>query len=273
MASGLYESVVLAKQPVGYWRLGEQLGPTAVDTSGFGFDGTYIGNPTLGQAGALVNDQDTAVGLNGPESRDYVQVPDPVSQAFSQPTSGLGLTVEVWMRPDVLTFRGEKGGHFIHWLGKCVSGSGQCEWGLRFYSQDSPSRPNRLSAYIWNPNGGEGAGAYFQDPLIPGAWIHVVAVYEPGDQTTDPPAGVRIYRDGVHRLGPPSPGTLYRSFGIVPMHGSLPLRFGTRDAATSGSAAPSYLTGGLDEIAIYPRVLTPDEILENYLAGREQGEL
>jgi hypothetical protein len=77
MASGLYESVVLAKQPVGYWRLGEQLGPTAVDTSGFGFDGTYIGNPTLGQAGALVNDQDTAIGLNGPESRDHVQVPDP----------------------------------------------------------------------------------------------------------------------------------------------------------------------------------------------------
>jgi hypothetical protein len=267
MTSGPYKSAVLAKQPVGYWRLGEQVGPTAADASGFGSDGTYVGNPALGQAGALVNDHDTAIGLNGPGSRDYVEVPDLVSQAFSQPTSGLGLTVEVWIRPDVLTFRGETRERYIHWLGKC--GSGECEWGLRFYSQDSPSRPNRLSAYIWNPDGGEGAGAYFQDTLTPGAWIHVVAVYEPGDQDTDPPAGVHIYRDGVHRLGPPSPGTLYRTFGIVALHGRLPLRFGTRDAAISGSAGASYLTGGLDEVAIYPRVLTPDEILENYVTGRD----
>ena len=262
-----YSDVVIAKRPVGYWRLGEQRGPTAADASGFGSNGTYLGNPTLGQAGALVNDRDTAVGLHGLKSRDYVEVPDPVSEAFSQPTSGLGLTVEVWMRPDTLTFRGETSQRYIHWLGKCRSGSGQCEWGLRFYSSDSPSRPNRISAYVWNPGGGEGAGAYFQDTLTSGTWIHVVAVFEPGDLDTDPAAGVHIYRDGVHRLGPPSRGTLYRTFGIAPAHGTLALRFGTCDAATSGAAARSYLTGGLDEVAIYPRVLTPDEILENYRAA------
>ena len=223
----------------------------------------------MSQPGALLSDQDTAVGFKGPRSRDYVEVRDPASEAFSQPTSGLGLTVEVWMRPDILTFRGETSERYIHWLGKC--GRGQCEWGLRFYSQDSPSRPNRISAYIWNPEGKEGAGAHFEDTLTPGEWMHVVAVYEPGDQDTEPPAGVHIYRDGVHRLGPgDSPGTLYRGFGIVPVHGTMPVRFGTRDAAKSGIAAPSYLTGGLDEVAIYPRVLTPDEILENYLAGRGQ---
>jgi hypothetical protein len=32
----------------------------------------------------------------------------------------------------------------------------------------------------------------------------------------------------------------------------------------------SYLTGGLDEVAIYPRVLTDDEIRENYCTGSEQ---
>src|SRR5215831_14643572 len=110
----------------------------------------------------------------------------------------------------------------------------------------------------------EGAGAYFQDQLVAGTWIHIVAVYEPGDTNTQPPAGVHIYKNGVHRLGPPSPGTLYRTYGIVPVAGTLPLRLGTRDAASSGSASVSYLTGGLDEIAIYPRVLRPDEILENY---------
>lgn len=266
-AADAYASGVLAKGPVGYWRLGESDGPTAVDFSGSAHDGAYFGNPTFGQPGAITGVLDTAVGFNGPSSRDYVEIAEPAdgSQAFSQPTSGMGLTVEVWMRPDVVTFAGETSEVYIHWLGKCASGSAQCEWGFRFYSQDSPTRPNRISAYIWNPAGGEGAGAYFQDQLSVGAWIHVVAVYEAGDMSTDPPAGVHIYKNGVHRLGPPSPGTLYRTYGIVPANGSQPLRLGTRDAASSGRAASSYLAGGLDEVAIYPRALSADEILENYM--------
>jgi hypothetical protein len=68
-------------------------------------------------------------------------------------------------------------------------------------------------------------------------------------------------------LGPPSKGTLYRTFDIVPVHGSLPLRLGTRDAATTGDASVSYLTGALDEVAIYPRVLNAQEIFENYRAA------
>lgn len=268
-ASGQYSGAVLAKGPVGYWRLGERGGPNAFDASGNGYNGTYLGNPAFGQPGAIINDPDTAIGLNGPNSKDYVETPDPGNGAFSQKTSGMGLTVEVWMRPDVLTFQGQTSEIYIHWLGKCVSGSGQCEWGFRFYGQTSPSRPNRISAYIWNPEGGEGAGAYFQDALIQGQWIHIVAVYEPGDKDTDPPAGVRIYRDGVFRRGPStSPGTLYKTFGIVPVPGTLPLRLGTRDASIS--AAVSYLTGGLDEVAIYPRALTDPEILENYCAGSAQ---
>ena len=55
----------------------------------------------------------------------------------------------------------------------------------------------------------------------------------------------------------------------MPVHGTLPLRLGTRDAATSPPASVSYLTGGLDEVAIHPRVLTRDEILENYCTGSD----
>jgi hypothetical protein len=86
-----------------------------------------------------------------------------------------------------------------------------------------------------------------------------VACYDPGD-LTDPAAGVHIYKNGVQRLGPPSPGTLYSHFKIAPRHGSAPVRIGTRDLA-------SFLRGAIDEVAIYPRVLTSDEILENYTLG------
>lgn len=267
-APGTYSQLVLAKHPVAYWRLGEPSGPTAADSSKHGHHGRYVGNPSFGQPGAIRLSTNRAVGLNGPSSRDYIEIPDPAHSAvFSQPTSHNGLSVEVWMRPDTLTFSGQTSEKYIHWLGKCAPASNACEWGFRFYSRDSPSRPNRISAYIWNPDGGEGAGAYFEDDLVIGAWIHIVAVFEPGDMHTQPPAGVHIYRDGHHRLGPPSSGTLYRTFNISPVHGNAPVRLGTREAASTGGASVSYLSGGLDEVAIYPRVLTAEEILENYQAA------
>ncbi|HMB28516.1 MAG TPA: LamG domain-containing protein [Blastocatellia bacterium] len=249
----LYHQKVLAKHPVAYWRLGESGGSTAVDETKHGNDGTYQGDPTYREAGAIRCDQNTAVKLDG--QRSYVEVSD--SASFSQPTSGQGLTVEVWVRPDALVFAGETTDPHIHWLGKGVAG--QHEWAFRFYSKES-TRPNRISAYIWSPSGGLGAGAYFQDTLEPGKWIHVVACYDPGD-ANDPEAGVSIYKNGVLRGGPATqPGALYRAYNIAPAHGAAALRFGTRDLN-------SFLTGGLDEIAIYPRVLTAAEVLDNYKAG------
>ncbi len=260
--SPAYPEGVLKKGPVGYWRLGEASGPIIVDESGNGHDGTVFGTPTFATPGAINDDPDTAIQFHGFGTRDYVEIPD--SDDFSQPTSGQGLTVEVWMRPDFLTFQTERAG-YIHWLGK--GAPGQVEWALRFYPNDSTDRPNRVSAYIWNPDTSQfpqGAGAYFQEsadhPLVVGHWIHVVACYEPGDKDTQPLAGVHIYKNGVHRQGPPSRGTLYSTYNIVPAHGSAPLRFGTRDRN-------SYFAGALDEVAIYPRVLTSDEILENYYNG------
>jgi hypothetical protein len=251
-----YEKTVLAKKPVAYWRLGEDRGPDVLDSSGHGHKGVAVGMPVFGQKGAIQGDANTAVKLDGKGS--FIEVPDHVD--FSQPTSGKGLTVEVWVRPDVLEFEGETDEPYVHWLGK--GEPKQMEWALRFYSRTSKARPNRISAYLFNPQGGLGAGAYFQDALTAGEWIHVVACFEPGDADT-PGAGVHIYKNGTHRLGPPSMGVLYNNpqWKIKSVHGTAPLRLGTRDRK-------SFLTGALDEVAIYPRVLTAGEILENYNAAK-----
>jgi hypothetical protein len=254
VAAGGYAQTVLAKRPVAYWRLGERTGPTASDATGNGHAGTYRGNPALGEPGAIANDPDGAVRLGG--HHDYVEISDSVH--FSQPASGRGLTVEVWMRPDVLVFPGQTAQTYVHWLGK--GDTGDFEWGFRFYSQDSASRPNRISAYIWNASGGEGAGAYFQDRLVAGRWIHVVAGFDPGDGS-DPNAGVSIYRDGVLRGNPRrTRGARYASYNIVPAHGAAPLRLGTRDL-------DSFFTGALDDVAVYPRVLSAAEIADNFRAA------
>jgi Concanavalin A-like lectin/glucanases superfamily len=254
-----YHKRVLEKHPVAYWRFEESAGPTAHDSTSHAHAGIYQGGVVFRQIGGILSEPDAAIGLNGVDA--FVEVAN--SEVFSQPTSSQGLTVEAWFRPDLLMFPGETADPYVHWLGK--GQSGEFEWGFRFYSLDSPDRPNRVSAYIWNPSSApgvrnEGAGAYFQDTLTPGSWIHVVVCYDPGDASTAS-AGVSIYKNGEFRCGPSnSPGALYSTFNIFPTHGSAPVRLGTRDLG-------SFLTGGLDDVAIYPRVLTASEVLDNYRAA------
>lgn len=46
-ASQSYAGLVLSMNPLGFWPLDEANGTTARDTSGNGFDGTYVSSPTL----------------------------------------------------------------------------------------------------------------------------------------------------------------------------------------------------------------------------------
>jgi hypothetical protein len=247
-----YERTVLASRPAAYWRLGEHRGPTAHDATGHENEGRYFGSPIFGQRGAIADDPNGAVGLKGPRKRSYVEVPD--HEDFSVATSGKGLTIEVWMRPDVLDFEGEETGSahdYIHWLGK--GEKGEYEWGLRFYGRLA-ERSNRISAYVWGPDGKLGAGAYMESKLTVGDWIYLVATY---DDPRTPNAQVWLYKDGVPSPHNHSPGTLYSSYHIRPQHGKAPLRLGTRDLR-------SFLQGDLDEVAIYPRVLEAEEVLEHW---------
>jgi Concanavalin A-like lectin/glucanases superfamily len=245
-----YRERILAKRPIAYWPLDEPQGSSARDLAD-GAIGTYRGGVVFGQRGPLHHEH-AAVGLNGADA--FVEIPN--RAAFSQPTSGRGLTVEVWFRPDSLIFAGQTQDPYVHWLGK--GEPGDYEWGFRFYSRNS-SRPNRVSAYIWNaaPSAGgrnEGAGAYFEDVLLAGAWVHVVACYDPSDARN---AGVAIYKNGMRRHGPESSrGARYSSYDIQPRPGPAPLRLGSRDQQ-------SFLTGGLADVALYPRVLSEAEIRDN----------
>jgi len=86
-----YSADILALSPVLYWRLGESSGTSAVDASGNGHAGTYVGSPTLAQTGAIAGDANTAVLFNG------------TSQYVSGPSLGLAtnagvLTYICWIK-------------------------------------------------------------------------------------------------------------------------------------------------------------------------------
>jgi hypothetical protein len=82
---------------------------------------------------------------------------------YSIATTG-ELSVSAWMRPDTLDFpRWEETG-YVYWLGK--GASGKQEWAFRMYNRDNttetPPRPNRISVYTFNPDGGRELAAIFR---------------------------------------------------------------------------------------------------------------
>lgn len=193
---------------------------------------------------------------------NYVEIPS--IEDYSVSTTG-AITVAAWVRPDILNFSHSEGSHYVHWLGKGegAGDAGQQEWVFRMYNRDhtkeNPPRPNRISFYVFNPEGGEGVGSYFQDTLHKGTWIHVVGV---ADATR-----TYMYRDGQYRRcdtyqGPsegrcpihyqPPPNEALQLV-ISPTGGPSPLRLGTRDFG-------SFFEGGLTRVRIWNRALGASEV-------------
>jgi hypothetical protein len=152
-----------------------------------------------------------------------------------------GLTVEAWLKLDKLDFKDADGQSvdYIHWLGKGVAS--QQEWSFRLYSlHNSASRLNRLSFYVFNPDGGEGAGAYSQYDgssntvqIVVGKWMHVVGTLTPYNGWPNPPnpgflhEGPTIFHNGKIRNGVAQKNSADSYFGTPPIvcHTRAPLTF------------------------------------------------
>jgi hypothetical protein len=183
--------------------------------------------------------------------REYAEIPSAPSLSFGP----RGFTVSAWLKPDVLEFNHTEGSGYVYWMGK--GDRQEQEWAMRIYSftnRETPPRPNRISFYLFNLDGGLGQGSYTQEPVRPGQWIHVVAVASDGETS--------IYRDGEYVRcdeydGPRSHGCQAHPERIHPMRGAVPLRFGTRDFR-------SFFQGGLCQIRIWNRALDSAEIRKLY---------
>ncbi len=194
-------------------------------------------------------------------STQYAEIADAADLSVTRTRS---LTIEAWVRPDTLEFPGAESssdGPLVHYLGKGVNGSQ--EYTLRVYSHSS-SRPNRLSAYHFNPTGGLGSGSYFQGgltstdggkpPLLKaGDWVHVAAVFDTATLVSGY-GTVRLYRNGVLM-----DHDSMRDYAIVPRDGSAPLRVGTRDLR-------SFFTGAIGRVAVYDHVVSQSRLAAHFTA-------
>ena len=91
-ASSDYAASVLATPSLAaYWRLGDRSGTTACEARGIA-PGVYNGGFSLGGAGALAADSNTAANFNG--STGYVKVTDKPALSFTS-----AMTAEAWLSP------------------------------------------------------------------------------------------------------------------------------------------------------------------------------
>lgn len=88
-----YAALVLADQPLFYFRLSETSGLRAVDSSGNGRDGAYVGAVLRDRPGAIASDPDRAVALDG-TAEQHIKVQQPISRAAEGP-----FTIEAWVWP------------------------------------------------------------------------------------------------------------------------------------------------------------------------------
>ncbi len=193
----------------------------------------------------------------------YVEIPSIAD--YSLATTG-ALTVAAWIRPDTLNFPNvEPDSDYIHWFGKGdKSGSdGDQEWTFRMYNHrtplENPPRPNRISFYVFNPQGGLGVGSYVQVKVAKGHWMHVVGMadntctyfYEDG----------RYVRCSTYRGPAQGECEIQTQNGtqvvIDPQAGTAALRLGTKDLG-------SFLEGGLTRVRLWNRTLTAAEVAALY---------
>jgi hypothetical protein len=132
-----------------------------------------------------------------------------------------------------------------------------------------PNRPNRLSAYAFNPTAVLGSGADWQPVtgvVQVGEWLHVVGEYStqtapPACQNTQAyPGAINIWVNGVEWNQSVHGQTGCMSqYSVRPQANNSPLNIGTM-------ALDSYFRGAIGKVAIYNYLLTPSQIGRHYTA-------
>jgi len=89
-----YRDTILADAPTGYYRLGENAGTVAGDSSGNGANGTYENGPTLNAAALITGDNDKAVTFAGGSAQDVLLPTDAISLA----SATAQISIESWFK-------------------------------------------------------------------------------------------------------------------------------------------------------------------------------
>lgn len=172
-----YRQSVLADAPLAYYRFDEPDGSTvAIDLSGSGHDGTFVGSPIFGVPGALATDSNPSICFDGDT---YVKVNLPTVDT----TDGAQTTVEFWMR----------------WNGN------PNRMPVAFGTYNLWLKTNDLFGF--NTNRSDIWGV--RDAKLAHRWHHVVAIFHNGDTRNN-----RLYLDGNEQTLQPVAGSFPKVMSV-----------------------------------------------------------
>ncbi len=224
-------SVDRGDDPRAYWRLGETAGPTAADSKKANF-----ANPALpgSYVGGVTLGTSGALAGDANLAAGFDGVNDYVEIANESAFDDLTgrLTVEVWMKSPGWTRTWET-----------LISKGDSSWRLSRFGNSRQVSFDTSSA----------AGAHSlagTSNLDDNRWHHVVGVFDGYAKY--------LYVDGILEAFAPYRQTILQN--------DFPVRLGENAQATG-----RYFRGQLDEVAIYPRALSPLEVLDHYRAGGGAG--
>jgi hypothetical protein len=223
----------ITNELVAYWKFDEATGTTAGEATG------------LSQAGNLFNfsldDSQWGPGRIGqalsfadPTNQNYVIAPD-----YVKPTNTMTVSAWVWAesRPTWASIAKNWG----------ASLAGQFHFGLTDNS-------GQLGNYLTDGSGAT-VSAFDVVPLPLGSWQQVAFVADG--------ARMRLYRNGLQV----AESATYNGSLLTPPMTSLGIGVKTDDSGSAPAAIPGYWHGKLDDLGIWGRALTPDEIFGLYRAG------
>jgi len=226
--SGYYDQM-MDLDPMCYWRMDDQNGSVCEDVTG-AYDGVYRNGAELNAEGALGGSDSSAVDFDGND--DYVDLGN-----FDIP--GGALTMMAWVQPVDVPGADPKG----YILSKATGPSpGKHVWSLSTY----PSSNQRYLRFYLQTAGEKTVVLDAEtDPLLPGQWYHVAAVYDG--------ATMKLYVNGNEVATTPQSGEIVQDDTVPAWIGDNPENPNTRP-----------WPGSLDEAAIFNKALTPEQLQALY---------
>src|SRR6516164_341086 len=258
-------TAILDTEPTSYWPLSDITGPNCRDEIGLH---DAVLNSTGVKLAAIPFGDAFAPYLDGEIGSVLTVANDP---QYSQPYAN-ALSVAAWICPLALDNQFTLGStdQYVHYLEKAVDSSTEVEWAMRLYNRKNPSRHSRLSFYTFKPVSppGQGNGSYMEygvstndtTPVELGGWLFLVGQAEPWISDSDPTTGCIIWKQGVRAAR--TPADKYVHYGVHPKHGSGPISIG-------GTSSCGF-KGSLAHVAIWNRLLSPDEIASIWTAGQTE---
>ncbi|SMQ58294.1 PKD domain-containing protein [Agreia sp. VKM Ac-1783] len=225
-----YGASVFNLDPTLYWRLGENSGPVAVDSSKSDNPGDYTGLVTPGVDGALSGVTNTAAKFEPVDNGGWQEAGISSATQFNNPNT---YALELWFKTTTT-----RGGKLIGFGANKTGGSSGYD--RHVYMEND----GRLTFGTWT---GQTNTITTPSAYNDGKWHYMSA--------SQSSAGLKLFVDGA--LSGTNPQTQAQDYnGYWRVGGDT----------TWGNTAP-YFAGTIDEVAVYPRALTSDEVKNHYDLG------